>query len=132
MMEAGNLFLPGEVNEWMDCGNKQITLETNTKMLGFLEAEGKEMIHPSAQIENTKITPPCYVGPNVQLKNSSLGPGVSVGTGTVIENAIIKNSLIQNNSRISNATLNQAMIGNQVTFDGNFTQISIGDYTEII
>ena len=132
MMEAGNLFLPGEVKEWMDCGDKQITIETNTKMLGFLEAEGREMIHSSAQIENTKITPPCYIGPNVQLKNSSIGPGVSVGAGTVIENTILTNSLIQNNSRISNATLNQAMIGNQVTFDGNFTQISIGDHTEII
>ncbi len=132
MMNAGNLFLPGEVNEWMDCGNKQITLETNTKMLGFLEAEGKEMIHPSARIENTKIIPPCYVGPNVKIKNTSLGPGVSIGTGTVIENSAISHSLIQNNSRISNATLNQAMIGNHVTFDGKFTQISIGDHTEII
>ncbi|MDA9360323.1 sugar phosphate nucleotidyltransferase [Flavobacteriaceae bacterium] len=132
LMSAGDLFLPGEVDEWMDCGNKQITLETNSKMLGFLEAEGNEMIDPSAVLENATVIPPCYIGPNVQLKNVTLGPGVSVGTGTVIENATVTHSLIQNNSTISNATLHRAMIGNHVIFDGRFTEISLGDYTEMI
>ena len=131
LMEAGDLFLPGEVDEWMDCGNKKITLETNSKMLGFLAEEGKEMIHPSAELENATVIPPCYIGPNVKLKNVTLGPGVSVGTGTVIENATLTHSLIQNNSTITNATLHRAMIGNQVTFDGSFKEISLGDYTEM-
>ena len=131
LMAAGDLFLPGEVEAWMDCGNKQITLETNTKMLGFMEAEGKELIHPTAVIENTTVVPPCYIGPKAHLKNVTIGPGVSVGSGTIIENTTISHSLIQNNSNISNAILDQAMIGNHVTFDGKFTQISIGDYTEI-
>ena len=116
----------------MDCGNKQTTLETNSKMLGFLEAEGNEMIDPSAVLENSTVILPCYIGPDVQLKNVTLGPGVSVGTGTVIENATITHSLIQNNSKISNVKLHQAMIGNHVTFDGTFTEISLGDYTEMI
>ena len=132
LMAAGDLFLPGEVDEWMDCGNKQTTLETNSKMLGFLEAEGNEMIDPSAVLENSTVILPCYIGPDVQLKNVTLGPGVSVGTGTVIENATITHSLIQNNSKISNVKLHQAMIGNHVTFDGTFTEISLGDYTEMI
>ena len=132
LMAAGDLFLPGEVDEWMDCGNKQTTLETNSKMLGFLEAEGNEMIDPSAVLENSTVILPCYIGPDVQLKNVTLGPGVSVGTGTVIENATITHSLIQNSSKISNVKLHHAMIGNHVTFDGTFTEISLGDYTEMI
>ena len=131
LMAAGDLFLPGEVDEWMDCGNKEITLETNTKMLGFLEAEGKELIHPSAVLENTTLIPPCYIGPNVRLNNVTIGPAVSVGSGTVIENTTLSHSLIQKNSHISNATLKDAMIGNQVVFDGQFTKISLGDYTEM-
>jgi glucose-1-phosphate thymidylyltransferase len=130
-MAAGDLFLPGEVDEWMDCGNKEITLETNTKMLGFLEAEGKELIHSSAVLENTTLIPPCYIGPNVRLNNVTIGPAVSVGSGTVIENTTLSHSLIQKNSHISNATLEDAMIGNQVVFDGQFTKISLGDYTEM-
>ena len=131
LMAAGDLFLPGEVDEWMDCGNKEITLETNTKMLGFLEAEGKELIHPSAVLENTTLIPPCYIGPNVRLNNVTIGPAVSVGSGTVIENTTLSHSLIQKNSHISNAILKDAMIGNQVVFDGQFTKISLGDYTEM-
>src|SRR5690606_32340388 len=36
MMRKGMKFVPGKVGEWMDCGNKEVTVETNTRMLGFL------------------------------------------------------------------------------------------------
>ena len=35
MMAKGMKFVPGQVDEWMDCGNKNVTVETNTRMLGF-------------------------------------------------------------------------------------------------
>lgn len=35
MMAKGMKFVPGKVDEWMDCGNKNVTVETNTRMLGF-------------------------------------------------------------------------------------------------
>ena len=41
----------------------------------------------------------------------------------------IKNSLIQTHAHIKNAKLDNAMIGNHASFDGNFTSISIGDYS---
>ncbi len=132
MIAAGDLFLVGEVDEWMDCGNKQIILKTNSKVLELLEKEGKEMIHSSAILENTTIIPPCFIGSKAHLKNVTLGPGVSVGDETIIENSSIAHSLIQDKSHISNAKLHNAMIGNHVIYDGNFTQISLGDYTEII
>ena len=60
-----------------------------------------------------------------------MGPHVSIGKGTIIENSNVKNTIIQTESVIKNATLENAMIGNFVTYDGNFTQISIGDYSEL-
>jgi glucose-1-phosphate thymidylyltransferase len=39
--------------------------------------------------------------------------------------------LIQTNTRIINATLNEAMIGNNAFFDGKFRSVSIGDYSEL-
>ena len=35
MMANGNIFKTGTVDEWMDCGNKEVTIATNKKMLGF-------------------------------------------------------------------------------------------------
>lgn len=129
MMEKGMKFVPGKVDEWMDCGNKNVTVETNQRMLGFLENEGEQMIADSVKQENANIVEPCFIGENVVLKNTTVGPYVSVGANTVLENSTVKNSLIQSNSKISNANLDNAMIGNHVVYNGNFETISIGDYS---
>lgn len=129
MMEKGMKFVPGKVDEWMDCGNKNVTVETNQRMLAFLEKEGENMIADSVTQENANIVEPCFIGENVVLKNTTIGPYVSVGANTVVENSTIKNSLIQSHSRIINANLDNAMIGNHVIYNGNFETISIGDYS---
>ena len=129
MMQKGMKFVPGKVDEWMDCGNKNVTVETNQRMLGFLEREGEQMIADSVTQENANIVQPCFIGENVVLKNTTVGPFVSVGANTVLENSTVKNSLIQSNSKITNANLDNAMIGNHVVYNGNFETISIGDYS---
>jgi len=129
MMTKGKVFVPGKIDEWMDCGNKNVTVETNTRMLGFLSQERSLLISASIKEDQATIIEPCYIGENVTIKNSTVGPNVSLGDGCVVENSKITNSLIQTNTTIKNATLDNAMIGNHVTFDGDFTSISIGDYS---
>jgi glucose-1-phosphate thymidylyltransferase len=130
MMADGKIFKTGTVDEWMDCGNKNVTLETNTRMLGFLKADGEEqMIAKSVKNNNSTIIEPCYIGENVELHNATVGPNVSIGNNCVIENSSVKNSLIQNHTSIKNATLDNAMIGNHVKYNGDYTAISIGDYS---
>ena len=130
MKENGAIFKPGQVDEWMDCGNKQVTVETNSRMLKFIHQDQKEqLISSSVKIENSEIIEPCFIGENVFLKNAKIGPNVSIGNGTTIDNSSIKNSLIQENSQVLNAKLDKAMIGNFAKFDGNFTSVSIGDYS---
>lgn len=129
MMAEGKIFKTGTVDEWMDCGNKNVTVETNGKMLNFLQQDGEKLIGDSVKKEASEIIEPCYIGENVVLKNSTIGPNVSIGDGCVVENSTIKNSLIQTNSSIKNAKLDNSMIGNHAKYDGNYTQISIGDYS---
>lgn len=130
MMAKGKVFKTGQVDEWMDCGNKAITIETNTRMLGFLKTDGEEqMIAPSVKKTNSKIIEPCFIGENVVLNNTTIGPNVSVGNNCTIENAVIKNSLIQTHTIIKNAHLEDAMIGNHVFYDGHFKAVSLGDYS---
>jgi glucose-1-phosphate thymidylyltransferase len=130
MMAKGKIFKTGQVDEWMDCGNKAVTIETNTRMLGFLKDDGEEqMISSTVQKNNATIIEPCYIGENVVLNNASIGPNVSIGKNCVIENTTIKNSLIQTNTTIKNAHLDEAMIGNNVSYNGNFKSVSLGDYS---
>jgi glucose-1-phosphate thymidylyltransferase len=130
MMAKGKIFKTGQVDEWMDCGNKAVTIETNTRMLGFLKDDGEEqMIASTVQKNNATIIEPCYIGENVVLNNASIGPNVSIGKNCIIENTTIKNSLIQTNTTIKNAHLDEAMIGNNVSYNGNFKSVSLGDYS---
>jgi len=130
MMAEGKVFKTGTVDEWMDCGNKAVAIDTNTRMLGFLLADGDEkLIADTVTLENTNIIEPCCIGEGVVIKNSTIGPNVSIGKNCILDNVTVKNSLIQTHTTIKNATLDEAMIGNHVKYDGNFSKISIGDYT---
>ena len=129
MMAKGMKFVPGKVDEWMDCGNKNVTVETNSRMLGFLYNDGANLVDLEVKLDNSLIIPPCYIGKDVVLTNATVGPNVSLGDGCHVKDSIIQNSLVQTHSYIKNAKLDNAMIGNHASFDGNFTSISIGDYS---
>jgi len=129
MMAKGMKFVPGKVDEWMDCGNKNVTVETNSRMLNFLQQDGEKLIATNLISENSTIIEPCFIGENVMLKNATVGPNVSLGNGCKLENTTIKNSLVQNLTHIKNATIDNAMIGSHVIYNGAFTSISIGDYS---
>ena len=129
MKNKGVVFRPGEVKEWLDCGNKNVTVATNKKVLElnneFLEN------NTSASLTNSIVIPPCYIGDNVELTSSVIGPFVSIGDNTKITNCVINNSLIQENSTIKSAVLSNSMIGNNTSYIGKEIDLSIGDFTEI-
>jgi glucose-1-phosphate thymidylyltransferase len=127
----GAKFIPGTVSTWMDCGKKDPTVDTNKQVLDFEHKAGNNLVSEDVVLENSEIIQPCYVGKNVILRNTKIGPYVSIGENSVVENTIITNSLIQTNVVISNAKLDNAMIGNHAKYNGNFTSVSIGDYTEL-
>ncbi|MBS3738354.1 sugar phosphate nucleotidyltransferase [Mesohalobacter halotolerans] len=129
MKANGIIFKPGKVDEWMDCGNKTVTVETNKRTLEHLKNSEEKLISDQVEIHNSEITEPCFIADDVKLINAKIGPHVSLGKGTVVKDSTIKNSLIQEQAEIKNANLDNAMIGNFVKFDGNFTSISIGDYS---
>jgi len=129
MMAKGMKFVPGKVDEWMDCGNKEVTVETNSRMLGFLHADGENLVSDDVQLIDSKIIPPCYIGKGVVLRNSVVGPNVSLGDGCHLTFTNATNSLVQNHSHIKNVHLDNSMIGSHVSYDGNFRSVSIGDYS---
>jgi glucose-1-phosphate thymidylyltransferase len=131
LKEQGAKFIPGKVDVWMDCGKKDPTVDTNKTILGIEQDRGNNLVDDSVVLENSEIIQPCYVGKNVRLKNTTLGPYVSIGENSTVENTTVKNSLIQSNVSITNATLENAMIGNHAKYNGNYTSVSIGDYTEL-
>jgi glucose-1-phosphate thymidylyltransferase len=129
MKQKGMKFVPGKVDHWMDCGNKNVTVETNSRMLAFLYQDDEDLVSKSVVLENSTIIKPCFIGEGVTLVNSTVGPNVSLGENTIVKDSTIKNSLVQTNTVITNAHLDNAMIGNHAVYNGNFTAVSIGDYS---
>lgn len=130
MRSKGDRFTLGKVDEWMDCGNKAVTVDTNSRILNLDKADFTET-SASATIENSLIIQPCFIGENVVIRNSKIGPNVSVGNGTRIECSNIDNTLVQENSLIKNANLTDTMIGNHAKYYGVSRSISLGDYSEL-
>ena len=128
MKSKGTKFTPGKVTEWLDCGNKDATVYTNQRILEF----NKNTVRKSKFInQNSTIIEPCFIGENVALINSTVGPHVSIGDNCVIENSTIENSIIQTNCKIKNAELSNSMLGNFAEYTGKSNNVSIGDYSII-
>ncbi|MFN5889513.1 MAG: sugar phosphate nucleotidyltransferase [Bacteroidota bacterium] len=129
MKNKGMQFVPGAVDEWLDCGNYSATVYTNQRVL-----ENKShLFNPKAASfgENVTIHPPCFIGENVSLNNCTIGPHTSIGNGTKVNNATIKNSIVQENCSIQNFNCQNSMIGNAVSIDGNSMEYSLSDFSTI-
>ena len=128
LRQKGAKFSLGKVDDWMDRGNKNATVETNSKVLAY-EKEEMAQYPASAKIENSLIIPPCFIGENVEISNSKIGPYVSLGNGTKITDSNIETSLIQENTVINHGNLSNSMIGNNAHYHGVTREISLGDYS---
>ena len=131
LTEAGYTFKPGEVIEWLDCGNKEVTVHTNQRVLEYDFERQKMMVAETAKFNDAVIIPPCYIGENVVIEQSVVGPHVSLGNGTVVRNSIISNSIIQEQSTIEQAVIKDAMIGSHASYSGRAKDLSLGDYSSI-
>jgi glucose-1-phosphate thymidylyltransferase len=130
MKTQGAKFHKGEVIEWLDCGNKDATVYTNQRVLEFNKKE--QLVSAKANITNSVVLSPCFIDDDVSIKNSVVGPHVSVGKGTIIEDSVVKNSIIQTKAVLKNKLIQNSMIGNSVKLEGKLDDLSIGDYNAII
>jgi len=129
MKLKGLKFYSGQVNEWLDCGNKDATVYTNNRVLALNKDE--KLLADSAKFTNTQIIQPCYIGEDVVVENSVIGPYVSVGNNTVIKNSVISNSIIGTDTQIEGGYINNSMLGNSVVYKKTAADLSIGDFSTL-
>lgn len=129
LRDKGQRFTTSVVDQWYDCGNKDATVSTNQEILKYLGRQ--DLRSDSAHIQNSLVIEPCFIGENVSINNSVVGPYVSIGDNTEIDNALINNSVIQSESVLKGVNAENSMVGNHVNIEGNPTDLSVGDYTDI-
>ncbi len=129
MTQKGLKFSPGKVGEWMDCGNPNVTIETNSKVLQIKYP--KSEIADSATIEKAVIIDPCFIGEGAIIRESVVGPGVSVGKNARVERSRIDNTIVQSETSISNLSTSNSMIGHHAKVTGTEKKLNVGDYNQL-
>ena len=104
MIQGGCKFRTAPVQKWLDCGLVETLLETNAHVL-----DRNEKSKPQS-FEGSEIVMPCHIGKNVVIKNSKVGPNVSVGDNCVVENSEISNAILWNGVKVANQKLAGAVV----------------------
>lgn len=129
MLDEGMPFHTTGVDEWLDCGNKDATVQTHQRILEHEKDLGQ--ISPQARIIDSVITPPCYIAAGAHIAHSIIGPHVSIEQNTRIEHSVITNAIIQQDTRIRNANFDNSMVGSAVDYKGSVNEVSLGDFSVI-
>ena len=103
MIEKGCKFRTAPVQEWLDCGLPETLVQTNTWLLQN-RIQPIEYNYPSST-----IIPPCVIGKNVTIVNSTIGPYVAIGDNCSLKNEAMKDCIIWDNE-----TLNYSHIEGQI------------------
>jgi glucose-1-phosphate thymidylyltransferase len=127
--KKGAKLVPGQVTEWLDCGNKNVTVQTNQRYLEFIKDQ--KLVSDKAKLINSVVIQPSFIGEGVVIENSVVGPHVSIGENSKISDSRIKNSIIQKETRVSKAVLENSMLGNFANFEGSALDLSVGDFNSI-
>jgi len=127
MIENNEVIQAIEINNFYDCGRKNVLLETNAHLLKRNAAANSE----APLYFNSIIIHPVSIAQGVKIENSIVGPNVTIAENTEIHHTILKNSIIGNNSKLDNCILTRSVIGSDASVKGLVQSLSIGDNTEI-
>jgi len=73
------------------------------------------------------VVEPCFIGENVNITNSVVGPNVSIEAGAVISGSIVKNSILRGHTRVQDCVMDNSMIGERASVKGTALDVSISD-----
>ncbi len=127
MIDQGVEFDALLINNWFDCGKKEVLLETNGLLLQKPEFASKDL----PNYENSIIIHPVSISKGCRISNSIIGPNVTIGENTEINYSIVKHSIIGNYASIEEVVLHHSVVGSDASIKGLSQSLNIGDNTEI-
>jgi glucose-1-phosphate thymidylyltransferase len=127
MISKGTKFQSFKVQNWFDCGKKDTLLDSNSTLLKKFGG----LISKEHHFENTIIIPPVSIAPGCDIRNSIIGPNVTVGERTKINCSVIRDSIISSFADLSDIVLTKSLIGSDTEVKGESRSLNIGDNTEI-
>jgi len=125
MIDHGAKIRVVDVAGWYDAGKIDTLLATNRAMLERGRARSPQ------SVENSTIVDPVYVETGVTIRNSIVGPNVSIGEGTTVDGSTLSDTIIETYANIKRSTLTNSLVGHHTVVDGVSGEITIGDHSEV-
>jgi glucose-1-phosphate thymidylyltransferase len=124
MIDRGSKFVARTVEVWEDCGKPETVLHTNRYLL---EHGGAQEL----KTDNSVLISPVYIEKSAVVKDSVIGPYVSVAGGATITRSIIRDSIINENAHIEDANLSQSLIGKDAVVRDSAQRLNVGDSSQV-
>jgi glucose-1-phosphate thymidylyltransferase len=123
MIEAGEELRPFEVEGWYDCGKTETLLATNRALL---DAQ-------AAPVDRADVItlPPVVLDPSADVRHAVIGPHVSVGPGTRIRRAVVRDSIINEGAIVEDILLDGSVVGERAVVRGAYQRLNVGDSSEV-
>jgi glucose-1-phosphate thymidylyltransferase len=125
MIDKGAKIRVIDVEGWYDAGKLDTLLDTNRVMLE--KGHGRTMPVP----KGSEIHEPVYIEENVTLKDSVIGPNVSLGTGSVVEGSRLRDTIVGSKAQIRGSTLTNSLLGDEVVIEGVTGELTVSDHSEV-
>ena len=125
MVESGLTLRTFPMEEWYDAGRPDMLLDVNEVLLNQL---GSSVL---SDAQNSAIIEPCSIGKGCRIVNSVVGPNVSIAEDSVLENCILRRTIVGSGSHLENVSLRDTIVGDHVRLKGSIRKMNIGDNTEI-
>jgi len=126
MIDHGAKIKVIDVEGWYDAGEQGTLLETNRTILDKGRAR-----RPKSVPAGVTVIDPVYVEDDVTLAASTIGPNVSIGSGSRVEGSELRDTIVGTGTTISNSTLTGSMIGDSAVIDGARGQLNISDHSVV-
>lgn len=125
LLEKGNVFKPATVDTWLDCGTIRSWIDTTNHVLSGTAATPLEKISH----EGCTIHPPVFIGENVTLKHSTIGPNVSIESGAIVEQSTVEDAIINSNASVMGCELHNSSVGAFARVNAFRGSLHIGDHS---
>jgi len=123
MVQRGEVVTTFPVAGWYDCGKTETLLETNRILLGK-RTDGKP-------IEGSVIHRPVSIAPTAVVENCILGPHASVAAGARLRNAVVRDSIINENAVVEDILIESSVVGENAVVRGAFKRLNVGNSSEV-
>jgi glucose-1-phosphate thymidylyltransferase len=123
MLQKGEKMRTYAIDGWYDCGKPETLLSTNRHLL--------EKQTPLPAPPGVVVHPPVFLSPKATVRNAVLGPHTTVASGAVVENSIVRNSIISEEAEVRDALLEDSIVGSNAKVRGSYKRINIGDSSEL-